>query len=455
MFEEWLDETKGKDTFMKGVRAYLLRYSHKNATAAQFLAEISRAANVDVATAFSTFLDQPGVPLVRAQCTVRDGKAVLAVNSERFVPNGGTANRDARFIFPVCAKVIDSGQVRCALIDKAGEIDLAVSSCPVVHPNADGAGYYRFTMPASEQGALLNKLDKLTSGEKLAAAQSLQAAFATASSSLRDVVDAASPLATEKDASLATTPLGFLHFARERLGGDNAAKANARIIVLYSRQLRSLGLADKPGEDAKDVDRRAALVGALWEADPTLRAQLAKEGKAWLDAPHDRLAKDIVSRALHAYVRNDVKDAATWDALLARAKREPDLRVRGWLLWALASVREPALSPKALAMLDDVDLRVNERVIGLWAQGGDTHTAKNTFDFVQKNYADIAQKIPEQWRQRLPAGGGVCSDADADAMHAFFSPKIPEVSGLERSLAQAVEGVRLCAARVRDHRRGL
>ena len=60
MFERWV----GAEKFRAGVRSYLAAHAYGNATERDFLEAIEAASRPGVAAAFSTFLDQPGVPVV-------------------------------------------------------------------------------------------------------------------------------------------------------------------------------------------------------------------------------------------------------------------------------------------------------------------------------------------------------------------------------------------------------
>src|SRR5438270_8903124 len=60
MFEAYV----GPEKFRAGVHRYLTAHADGNATAKEFLAAISTDAGQDVAPAFSSFLDQAGLPLV-------------------------------------------------------------------------------------------------------------------------------------------------------------------------------------------------------------------------------------------------------------------------------------------------------------------------------------------------------------------------------------------------------
>ena len=87
MFEQWV----GPETFRRGIQQYVRTHADGNATAKDFLASISQAAGRDVAPAFNTFLDHPGVP--RVQASVRCGG------------QGGSTGRPARSTRPLRAVV--------------------------------------------------------------------------------------------------------------------------------------------------------------------------------------------------------------------------------------------------------------------------------------------------------------------------------------------------------------
>jgi alanyl aminopeptidase len=248
-------------------------------------------------------------------------------------------------------------------------------------------------------------------------------------------------------------PYALMAFGREHIVTNDArARVDALIARTYQPALNRLGLVDRAKDTPRDRERRAALTGILVDANPALARQLAGLARRWLDAPHDDFARDALPHALRALVRVEVNNVAAFDALLARAKREPDPRVRGYILRALAATLEPALRDRAIDLVFDEGLRVNEKALGLWVQGADPRTAAHAFAIMKERHDAIAGELPEDWRARFPnVAAGLCSDADADAVSVFFGPKVKTTPGLDRGLAQTVEEIRLCAARVRAH----
>ncbi len=85
MFERWV----GEDAFRAGVRGYVRRHAWGNATSADFLAALDAAApGRDVAAAFTTFLEQPGVPLVSIDLRCGAGRRpAVELRQERLLPD--------------------------------------------------------------------------------------------------------------------------------------------------------------------------------------------------------------------------------------------------------------------------------------------------------------------------------------------------------------------------------
>src|SRR5262249_54992792 len=129
MFETWI----GSEKFRNGVQLYLKENADRAATAPQFLAAISKAAGKDVAPAFSTFLDQAGVPVVSMDLQCQGNQAQVAVAQKRYLPIGSSGASDQNWRIPICLKYDADGRVRnqCELLtDPRDSVKLEAKSCP-------------------------------------------------------------------------------------------------------------------------------------------------------------------------------------------------------------------------------------------------------------------------------------------------------------------------------------
>ena len=99
--EAWI----GEEQFQKGVRRYLREHAWANATAADFLGAIAAEAGPGheaAAAAFSSFLDQPGVPMVGIELRCAPGSPRLQLEQERYQPVGAAKMAPARWQVQVC-----------------------------------------------------------------------------------------------------------------------------------------------------------------------------------------------------------------------------------------------------------------------------------------------------------------------------------------------------------------
>ncbi len=100
MFESWVGAAK----FQAGVHAYLEAHRFGNATVRDFLQALEGASRPGVAAAFSTFLDQPGVPVVDVALDCAGGPAKAALAQKRLLPLGSKGAGAELWQIPVCSR---------------------------------------------------------------------------------------------------------------------------------------------------------------------------------------------------------------------------------------------------------------------------------------------------------------------------------------------------------------
>ncbi len=168
MFESWM----GEDAFRKGVRRYLGQYASKNATAGDFLDSLSSASKRDITPAFSSFLNQAGVPLVSVELECGKAGSYAKLAQKRALPVGSSGSSGQTWQIPVCFRYESHGEIHreCTLLSGPEmEWKLKSKSCPAwIAANADAAGYYR----VQYTGDLLHPLladggKQLTEAERL------------------------------------------------------------------------------------------------------------------------------------------------------------------------------------------------------------------------------------------------------------------------------------------------
>jgi alanyl aminopeptidase len=456
MFERFV----GPAVFQKGVHNYLEAHRYKNATTSDFTQAISQAAGRDVDAPMRTFLDVPGVPLLEVQ-TLCDGVPRLHVKQSRYTPNGSSATADTLWKVPFCARYGGEDKSKthesCMLIEsQEADVPVEGGACPTwVMPNADGVGYYELAL----DGADVNKLrgaafSQLGPRERLAYAGALRTGERRGTLEYTDVVSGSLPLLKDPHPQVARTGMDAYDEAYDWLSGTPLqAKVEARAREAVRPLARELGNAPRPGEDVDRGDLRATFLAFLFQegADPTVRAAFAKQGAALVAGGkvNDGVVDPtLVSLALRSYVR--AGGPAEWSTVnhLLDGTQESGLRRR--ILVALADSADPGSQEKTRALSLDPRLRENEATSPLYDELARPELREAVWQWTKANFDPLAKRLGGDTFGALRLVGlpaGFCDEKHALDVEKFFSPKVAQLAGGPRALAETVEGIRLCATR--------
>ena len=446
MFESYM----GQEKFRQGVQRYLRKYSWKNATAAEFLQELT-GSNPEVARAFSSFLDQAGVPLVsvKLQCTRDD--ANLQLSQERFLPLGSQGASNQLWEIPICVKYPAGVKARqCVLMTSKSQI-LALSKalgCPGrVYANADEAGYYRVLYEPATLGSLAQNEKALTLPERVGLLGNISALtkgrmpLGEAMALVPKFADDLSPEVVSKTVAI----VGNLdeHLVRDQL------KANYRRYLsdLYKKRGEELGWKEKPEEppDTRLLRPQLFELMANRVEDPQFIEQAKKLALAWLD-DHAAVDQDMIGAVLNSAAAHG--DRALFDRLREQAKKESDEQVQFTILRAVGQFRDPEIVKSALGLVLGNEFDVRQSVFGILRGAALSRSGRDVaYDFVKQNWDALIAKLPTDFGAFLPLVAANYCDAQhrADA-EAFFTGRATKYTGGPRNLKQALEGISLCEA---------
>ena len=453
MFEAFV----GEDTFRDGMRAYIKDHRFGNASADDLIDAIAKAADkgVKFKQAFGSFLDQSGVPMVTTQLDCSGKQPVLELAQSRYLPLGSTGSTQRTWGVPMCVRT--PAGTRCELFDSAtGGMTLPDTTCPAWYmPNAGARGYYRFSMAAQDLTRLNGALDQLTDTEKLAYAEAIDAALCRGDIDAHDVLTAVRELAPSRTTQVALAPLSTFEWIWHHEARTDVQKARLRDVAkaAYLPRLQALGYARKAGEPVEDTQMRSSLASTLgWTLKlPEVRAALLEQGDAVLkktaDGKLDFAAAnpDIIGSALAVAVSERGKPAV--DELIAALPATSDPAYRNAILGGLGGApADQADRVRDFAIGKDVKVGEMARLFYTNRDTAEGRTAM--WNWFVKHYDQVLVRIGTFASGYLPglAGGGGCSRAEAERMTQFFTPRLKELSGADRGLAQSTEPTLLCAA---------
>ena len=449
MFESWVGEKK----FQAGVTAYLKRYSYKNARAGDFLDTIAATGQPQLTRAFSTYLEQPGFPLISVNLKCSAAPA-LSLTQKRYLPTGSKGNASQVWQTPVCVRYATAkgDQKECFLLDKpAAEFRLThATSCPAnLSANAGAAGNYitRYDsallakllagdyLDAAERMTLLNDLTSLLNAGEIPQAEVLSAAAAFARAPERQIVGLAQdPVAATRRFLPADLLPNYARFVQKTFG----ARAD------------SLGWSAKPGEDADTALLRASIVPfvAAQGDSAVLRNQARGLAVEWLKT-RQGIDANMVGPVLTTAAR--FGDRTLFDTLTAELKKTTDRQQRGRILGAMGSFRDPAIARAGLDMLIHSEIDNRESLALLFGPLGQPETEKLPFKFVKANYDELLKRLPSgggfDAGAMLPfVGANACDEASRQEFFGFFEERAKKFTGGPHNYDQALESVRLCEA---------
>jgi alanyl aminopeptidase len=454
MFENWM----GPEEFRKGVQSYLKQYAYRATTAGEFLDSLSTSSKRNVTTAFSTFLNQAGVPVVSVALECKDGKAALQLEQTRFLPLGSKGDRKQVWNIPLCVRYGTgiTGQSQCMLMTKPAEtVQLSgAKGCPSwVQANDKASGYYRVQykggllaaltsggaeqrLTATERADLMGNAEALSKAGKLSAAEALTLVETFHNDSERYVVQ---------------TAVGLALGPRENLVPESLMPNYRRFLLKnFEARARELGWTPKPGESEDIRLLRSALVRpvATWGGDAGLAAQAKALAEKWF-ADHNAIDPNMLSSVLGTAAFYG--DKALFDRFLAEFAKTKDKQVRGGILGAMRSFRDPAAINAGMQALVSGAVPFIEGEALLFSGQQEAATGKMPFRFLTANWDGVVAKMPTgggfDFGSILPqVGYSFCDASSRDELKGFFAPRVDKFVGAPRALDQVVEGIDLCIA---------
>jgi len=461
MFESFL----GREDFRRGVRNYMNDFEYGTATADDFIHHLAEASSEQpprlVVSAFNSFLEQAGLPLVEVASSCDGHNLAINLKQSRYFPVGSTGVQDQLWEIPVCLRLgyADNDIKTCLLLNEQDQTFELPQACPDwIVPNADSAGYYRFSLGKDDWKTLLAASDRQTTSELMAATGSLTGAFNAGQVDVATLMSIAPQLIASPHWQVATAPIEQMNFMYEKMAAaGQKEELEKRFAEYYEDKLNATGLDTTSAIDQARMQEALVKFMATTARQPALRAELVGMAKAYSgygsdSQIHPEAANPIIlGTALVVAV--DELGPGFVDYLLGMVERSTDAVVRGLALDAIGSTRDPDKAAEVRELALSPQLRDNEIFNILNPQAAMPETRDATWAWFQANIDRLSKRIPEDnWGRLTFFGKAYCDTEKRHEVEAYFTPRIGELTGGPRNLAQTLEGIDLCVAKVRQHK---
>ena len=442
MLENYLGETAFRD----GIRKYMAAHAYGNTTTADLWQALESAAGKKVTGIAASFTEQDGVPLTVAETDCNGDAQRMRLRQDRFViaPAGAAALPPRRWQIPVAVGPLRSTQpADVLLLDGAAEIAAGACGEPI-KVNLGDIGYYRVEYGPHARAALVKSLADMTIEDRLnllADSWALVQAGRAAPPSYFALIE---EIGTADHRAVWDQVIGSLT-RLNRLALDRPerpalqAYARARLRPLFDR----LGWDGSGAGDDDDTLLRASLISALGEfGDEAILAEAKRRFAGFLQNPESlpNALRDTV-----AHLVGISADGASYDALLALARKSTVTNERLRYYYAAASARDPALARATLALTltDELPNTITGGVINTVAFSGEQ--PELAWDFVQKNLDALAARQGPTFRDFFIANfmTNFSDDAHAAELKAFAPAQA--TSGGRVMTARALETIAISA----------
>lgn len=435
MVENYLDP----ELFRKGVHNYLLAHSYGNATAEDFWNAITQASNKPADKIMSSFVVQPGVPLLHV---AQESDGQISISQERFFSDRqllGTSEQ--AWTVPICWKPVSAdGKSSCLVLQGRGQQTKGPADVPVF-ANADGHGYYRTEYEQTLREQLSKNLESgLGPAERISMQNDQWALMRVGRISISNYLDLISQLKGERLRQVWDDVLGNLNYIDDKLVSASDRESFHQLVRNLLRPTYS-SLSDSKDEQEKALRADLFDVLGIVGRDPVVMAEARQLVKKVLQGSGS-VDPLLIGPSLEIAATDG--DQALYDQIIEKLKGSTDQVMRGRYMHALAHFEKPELTRQALALGVSGAIRNQDSTDYIGSFLRNPYTRAEAWKFVQSHWNDVEKTFTTSSGSGLVYSAGSFCDVDAAAnVSAFF--KVHTVPAAERMLRQAVERINACA----------
>jgi len=392
-----LEAYVGENAWRNGVRSYMKAHAYGNTVSDDLWKQIEKAAGKPVTSIAHDFTLQPGVPLIRVgEPVCRNGSTIVPLVQGEF-SRDQPDRKPLAWRVPVIAQVAGNARQATTLVS-GGKGTVTLPGCGAVIVNAGQSGYYRTLYAPKEFAQLAQAFAGLAPIDQLGLlsdSSALGLAGLQPASSALELVKATPVSADPQVWSRIAHLFAGLHW---RYQGDQERqhRLDAFAIARLAPVMAQTGWEARSGEAAAVANLRETLIDSLSELGDTTVIAEARRRYAAMDKDPSAVPGPLRKTVLAVVAQH--ADAATWDALRARARAETTPLLRDHLYVLLAAAKDKALAQRALqlALTDEPGLTNSAAMISAVAQ----NFPDMAVDFALANVDKINQRVDASSRSR-------------------------------------------------------
>jgi aminopeptidase N len=435
-----LENYLGKETFRRGVHAYLTAHEYANATAQDFWNAQTVTSHQPVDKIMESLVVQPGVPIVTFG---KPAGGQVPVTQRRFFSDPqAKSNGDEKWSLPVCFQA-SGGTQKCQLLTPS-TASLQIPQNTLFFANAGGKGYYRSAYAPQQYKALVAAVETgLTPPERISLAGDEWAQVRTDNATVGDFLNLAAAMKSDSNPDVLSQVQGSFATIYHHVAAtaEERKQLGSWVERTYEPGFKELG-APSPSDSPDKRELRATLFGMLgfYAKDPTVLEQAREFANQYLDNPAS-VEPSLAQTALAIAAENG--DAQLFDRLqkLYETGNNPELQENA--LRYLAEFENPDLEKRALEYAVSDKVRNQDAAIQFAIALRIAETRPLAWSFIKDNWDKVhAQLTTNMGSILVRATGGFCSAAQRSDVQSFFSTH--KVEAADVALQHALEQISGC-----------
>ena len=447
-----LESYLGPDTFQAGVNLYLKQHAYGNATATDFWSALAQASKKPVDKIMPTFVEQPGVPIVKVSTKRSKNSEEIVLDQDRYFYDRArfAANKSgALWMIPVCFKgEASSGdssskeRSMCTLLQERRQTTSLRGCSAWIYANRDARGYYRSSYTPADLATMAKSVESsLSPAERVMLLTDAWASMRVGHITIGDYLTLVNGFHSERDYAVISQLLVQLNYVSQFLITDQDRTAfGSWMRHLFAPAVQQVAWQGKSGESDAQIELRGQLLRALGIAqDPEALAEARKLAEQELEHPGS-VQKELVMPALEVAAMHG--DAALYRKVMSRLEAAHDPEQHALYSQILTQFTDPALVKETLNFFISPEVRSQDVALLLSRELIKPATQPEGWDFIQSHWNDI-QKTGGAFLsgEIVEASGRFCTPELRDSMWSFFSEH--DVLA-KRTLKQSRERIDYC-----------
>lgn len=435
----------GEQTFRAGVNAYLHAHQYANATAKDFWNAQTTTSKKPVDHIMSTFVDQPGVPVVDVKTQCSGGSTVVSMDQRRYYSDRKDfeAPNNEFWQIPLCMKSSDGTQ-KCELLGKRQGTTALAGCAAWILGNAEANGYYRVGyQPEAIRSLAADAESKLSPAEQIELQSNVWASVLVGREPVGDFLAVAEGLNNNRNRAVMEYLLGRLDYIGRYLVTENDRDSYRAWVRSYLTPIMdSVGWEPKRGESDETRALRSSVLMSLGHdgRDPKALQEARNIADRALQDPAS-VSHEVAFSAFRVAAFNG--DQAFYDKLIAALKTAKSPEQYYMYLFALPRFSDPQLLERTLNFAVSPEVRSQDALEVISAVMGNPAGEKLAWDFIQSRWSDVQEAGgPFAGAEIVAATESFCSNGMRDDVASFYDAH--KITAAERTYRQSIEHINDC-----------